>query len=159
MHNKTMLKTLNQPIARFYATQRKEFRGNNVEDEQLAAKILLCIGQRVILTSNLWIEAGLVNGAVGTVRALLYALASKPPELPSFVVVDFLHYKGPPWDPSNPKFVPIPPVTRGSRTQIPLRMAWALTIHKSQGMTLDKTTINIGNIDRQGLTFTFVSRV
>ena len=38
-------------------------------------------------------------------------------------------------------------------------MAWGLTIHKSQGMTLQKATIDIGNIDRQGLTFTTVSRV
>ena len=82
MHNKTMLKTLNQPVARSYAIQRKKFRGNKLEDEQLATKILLCIGQRVILTSNLWIEAGLVIGALGTVRALVYAPTSKPPELP-----------------------------------------------------------------------------
>ena len=159
MHNKTMLKTLNQPITRSYAAQRKEFQANKLEDDQLAAKILLCVRQRVILTNNLWVEARLVNGFLGTIRALIYAPTSKPPELPSFVVVDFLHYKGPPWDPSNPKFVPIPPITRVSQTQIPLRMAWALTIHKSQGMTLDKATIDIGNIDRQGLTFTAVSRV
>ena len=38
-------------------------------------------------------------------------------------------------------------------------MAWGLTIHKSQGMTLQKATIDIGNIDQQGLTFTAVSRV
>ena len=38
-------------------------------------------------------------------------------------------------------------------------MAWGLTIHKSQGMTLQNVTIDIGNIDRQGLTFTAISRV
>jgi ATP-dependent exoDNAse (exonuclease V) alpha subunit len=38
-------------------------------------------------------------------------------------------------------------------------MAWALTIHKSQGLTLHKATIDIGNTDRQGLTFTAISRV
>ena len=38
-------------------------------------------------------------------------------------------------------------------------MAWGLTIHKSQGMTLKNVTIDIGNIDRQGLTFTAISRV
>ena len=38
-------------------------------------------------------------------------------------------------------------------------MAWALTIHKSQGLTLQRATIDIGNIDRQGLTFTTISRV
>lgn len=38
-------------------------------------------------------------------------------------------------------------------------MAWALTIHKSQGLTLDKATIDIGNKDHQGLTFIAISRV
>ena len=38
-------------------------------------------------------------------------------------------------------------------------MAWGLTIHKAQGMTLQNVTIDIGNIDRQGLTFTAISRV
>ena len=38
-------------------------------------------------------------------------------------------------------------------------MAWALTIHKSQGMTLPKATIDIGKIERQSLTFTAISRV
>ena len=43
--------------------------------------------------------------------------------------------------------------------KLPLRMAWGLTIHKAQGMTLQNATIDIGNIDKQGLTFTTISRV
>ena len=38
-------------------------------------------------------------------------------------------------------------------------MSWALTIHKSQGLTLQRTTIDIGTTERQGLTFTAISRV
>ena len=49
--------------------------------------------------------------------------------------------------------------TKGGRTQIPLKMAWALTIHKSQGMELPKATVDIGTMERQGLTFTALSRV
>ena len=38
-------------------------------------------------------------------------------------------------------------------------MAWALTIHKSEGMTLPKATIDIGTMECQVLTFTALSRV
>ena len=38
-------------------------------------------------------------------------------------------------------------------------MAWALTIHKSQGLTLRRKTIDISNAERQGLTFITIARV
>jgi len=40
-----------------------------------------------------------------------------------------------------------------------LRLAWGLTIHRSHGLTLENKTISIGKIERQGLTFTPISRV
>ena len=130
-----------------------------IEDEQLSLTVLLSIGKQVMLTTNLWVEAGLVNRALVQVVSILYNTSTTPPNLPLFVVVNFMHYKGPPWDNANPNYVPILPVTRGSRRKLPLCMAWGLTIHKAQGMTLQKATIDIGNVDRQGLTFTVVSRV
>ena len=73
-------------------------------------------------------------------------------------MLEFDNYIGLPWDQSNPKHIPIPLVRRNNRKQIPLKMAWALTIHKSQGLALTRSTIDIGNIERQGLTFTTMSR-
>jgi ATP-dependent DNA helicase PIF1 len=47
-----------------------------------------------------------------------------------------------------------------SRTQLPLTMAWGITIHKSQGLTLDHAVIELGHTDfSAGLTFVAVSRV
>ena len=73
--------------------------------------------------------------------------------------MDFYSYSGIPFDDHHPQRVPIPAVDRGNTKQIPLRLAWALTIHKSQGLTLQKATIDIGPTERSGLTFVAISHV
>ena len=111
-----------------------------------------------MLTCNLWVQSRLVNGALKVVIQIVYRPGSNPPQLPAYVVMEFDNYIGLPWDQSNPKHIPIPLIQQNNRKQVPLKMAWALTIHKSQGLTLTRSTMDIGNIERQGLTFTFMSQ-
>jgi len=107
-------------------------------------KILaLCIGARVMLVYNLWVEQGLVNGSVGTVKNIIFQENSRPPSLPLAVLIQFDNYNGPCL---KENVVPITPKTahwmdKGKsccRRQLPLTLCWATTIHKSQGLTLDK---------------------
>lgn len=46
----------------------------------------------------------------------------------------------------------------GSFTQIPLRLAWAITIHKSQGLTFDHAIINAGRAFSHGQVYVALSR-
>ena len=46
----------------------------------------------------------------------------------------------------------------GSFTQIPLRLAWAVTIHKSQGLTFDKIIVDAGQAFAHGQVYVALSR-
>ncbi|MGB0884877.1 MAG: helix-turn-helix domain-containing protein [Chitinophagales bacterium] len=46
----------------------------------------------------------------------------------------------------------------GSYTQMPLKLAWAITIHKSQGLTFEKAIIDAGSSFAHGQTYVALSR-
>lgn len=65
-------------------------------DDAGGLEAVICLAKlaRVMLTSNLWVEFGLVNGAIGTIEAICYR-SGAPPDLPLAVMVKFDHYSGP----------------------------------------------------------------
>lgn len=104
---------------------------------------------QIMLRWNAWTEVGLVNGAVGTIEDIVYLENEKPPESrPAFLICVFDGYKGPYLgNDVNKKLVPIPMVSRSwtlkcgtqcTRTTFPVQIAHATTVHKSQGLTLEK---------------------
>ena len=114
---------------------------------RLEPVVFLAKGARVMLTMNLWSSVGLCNGATGTVVDIIYQNNHQPPDLPIAVIVEFENYRGPVFNHNQPLCIPIYPITVTSevgcheRQQLPLRLAWALTIQKSQELTLPKAWI------------------
>ena len=100
-------------------------------------------GVPILLLSNLHIAAGLVNGTRGIVQDVVFAEDSAENDVPLFVVCEFPNYAEPVLparenDPLKHKWVPIPVQTfgvrkrkTGSRTQIPIVVAKALTTWKT----------------------------
>ena len=167
--NYESLINLGKPIARIDALHNQKRAEKCTSDDMggLQITLMLSIDARVMLTRNLWTDAGLCNGALGKVYSIVYSENNYPPHLPIAVLVQFDNYKGPSFLSFLPNVVPIPPSSSTSeslglkfeRTQFPLKLAWAITIHKSQGLTLDKIHIDLGQSEKShGLTYVALSR-
>ena len=128
-----------------------------------------------MLRRNLWTEVGLVNGIMGTIHSIIFKQGESPQSghLPMAVNVQFgEEYSGPSFEGLPKNCIPISPVTAEwqsfskttqqysshSRKQIPLSLAWAVTVHKSQGQTLPQVVISL-QTTRPGLLFVALSRV
>ena len=165
-HNVAQLHASGQPIATIKAIHTGANASKVPADDAGGLEAVICLAKsvRVMLTSNLWVDVGLVNGAMGTVQAICYRGVG-PPDLPIAVMVHFDRYSGPTLHDGT---LPITPLRQTwsssgvlcSRLQLPLKLAWAVTIHKSQGLTLDKVVIDVGKREfSTGLTFVVCSRV
>ena len=170
--NEAGLLRCNSPILVMKAAHnaKKAEQCTETEGEGLAKVLPVARGAQVVLTENLWPETGLFNGSMGKVTYIVFDEGKGPAQgLPAFIVVTFPEYTGPPFIPGEPGTVPI--FTRTAdwtkdkmqciRRMFPLLLAWALTIHKSQGMTIDKPVIvDVGPAEfAPGMTYTAVTRV
>lgn len=119
------------------------------KDGAYVQELTLKVGAQVMLITNLDQERGLVNGSRGVVTGFK--------ELVNWPIVRF----------KNEQYVTIEQNIWKSehdkpveRSQIPLRLAYALTIHKAQGATLDCALIDIGmNTFEYGQAYVALSRL
>jgi ATP-dependent exoDNAse (exonuclease V) alpha subunit len=143
----------------------------------LVKQLPLCVGCRVMLTRNLWTNVGLVDGARGTVHDISWKAGTDVlRDPPKVIMVVFDDYDGPAFtmpsgEPLRREGKMVVPILRVrqefmvgtnscSRAQFPLLVSCAITVHKSQGITLDKVVCDISAPEfAAGLSYVAVSRV
>ena len=116
----------------------------------LEAKLSLAVGARVMLRRNIDTEAGLVNGAIGTVLSISV----------NRVTVQFDHIS----EPYDVEMVRSRFMVMKNfyvyRKQFPLILAYAVTIHKCQGLSLDCAIIDLSDqVFSAGMAYVALSRV
>ena len=115
----------------------------------------LCKGAKIMVTKNIKSQ-GLVNGDMGKVVDLGedyvdVEIKGQKYQLNRETWQSFKYQ----WDEENEKIKQIP---EGSFTQIPLRLGWAVTIHKSQGLTLETVAIDAEDAWDSGQVYVALSR-
>ena len=108
----------------------------------------LCIGAQVILLYNIDLESGLANGSRGIISKF-------EDNLP---IVKFINgiecaidYQEWIIEENGEKIISI--------TQIPLKVAYAITVHRSQGLTIDFAELDLSDIFEYGQAYVALSRV
>ncbi|MBP9812540.1 AAA family ATPase, partial [Candidatus Gracilibacteria bacterium] len=109
--------------------------------------LVLKIGARVMFVKNNF-EAGYVNGSIGHIIGRKEGLPIVELEDGTMITADYASWM----------------VEEGGKpkaeiAQIPLRLAWAITVHKSQGMTLDSAVMDLSDAFVPGQGYVALSRV
>lgn len=162
----TELHTVNIDVDKLNAVKLEELEGDelfytqtttgsegyveNLQRSVLAPSVLRVKKGALVMSVKNSLDRKYVNGSVGTV--IDFESGTEYP------VVEF----------RNGKVVTMSPDTwelrdgdkkRASISQIPLRLAWAITVHKSQGMTLDAARIDLRKAFVEGMGYVALSRV
>ena len=178
--NAHMLNSLAPESAQFsIAGQTSHISLNSLSDKRsdtggLHSILKLAIGAHVMLTANIDVSDGLVNGARGKV---VHIVTNTNNDVTSVLVKfdnDRVGQKSIQTSPHRARFANAVPLSkyevvffakgkRGSeikRLQFPLTLAWATTIHKVQGLTLDEIVVDMkGGRFSPGQAYVAFSRV
>ncbi|XP_078328197.1 uncharacterized protein LOC144623625 [Crassostrea virginica] len=136
----------------------------------LSAVLLLAVNARVMLTRNVCVEDGLVNGAMGYISNFEYKDKHPENEVDVVEVIFDSKVTGKIQGKVTPKgnLVRIKRMEEDIkeknsksvvRHQFPLKLSWACTAHKVQGMTAKKVVVNLDRTFSPGQAYVAMSRV
>lgn len=130
-------------------------KGNEILMEVLKKSVLaldrleLKVGAQVMFVKNNY-EIGYVNGTMGRISGF----TSEGYPLVRTFDNELIEAKEENWAIEDESGKPL-----ASFIQIPLRLAWAITVHKSQGMTLDAAMIDLSKAFEKGQGYVALSRL
>ncbi len=127
----------------------KEFIVETLKKSCLAhEKLRLKVGARVMCVKNNF-DQGYVNGTLGTV------VSCKGGQDPVILLANGkrITIEKASWKIEEDNMV------KAELTQYPLRLAWAITVHKSQGMSLDAIEVDLSRSFEPGMGYVALSRV
>jgi hypothetical protein len=123
-----------------------------IKDCSYPKELVLKVDAQVMLLKNIDVKAKLINGSVGKVMAI----QSKDGQIDS-IKCEFA--RAGEWNVKrDDATVEEHGKVLASRSQFPLRLAWAVTIHKAQGQTIDLLDCDLKNCFDDGQAYTAVSR-
>ena len=110
----------------------------------------------VLLVNDFFLKRGLVNGSRGVVTA--FSPANNNKLGPS--VYPVVRFDNDEEMTIRPRMFKFTINSREERTslQLPLNLAWAITVHKSQGMSISRLEVDISNCFEAGQAYTALSR-
>ena len=119
----------------------------------------LCVGAKVMLKRNISVEAGLVNGAVGTVTGFDTEKVDTGLKIVA-INVQFSDNEQPVKIERQSSTFEVLKSIYYTRKQFPLILAFAITIHKSQGLSLKTAIVDAGQqCFGTGMAYVALSRV
>ena len=156
-------------IVKVNTTPHNTSRNDNTS---LAPSLKLAVGARAMLIANVDVSDGLCNGVSGIIKGIEFHNSTN---MPSVVYVNFdsdrIGFKARSAQCIPPQYSGCVPITprkevfklKGktyttTRQQIPLKLAWAVTIHKVQGQTTSKAVISMEGL-RAAMAYVALSRV
>lgn len=104
------------------------------------------------------------HGSIGVLEKVIYLDDKEPSGLPSYILVNFPDYKGPcildrlfsivsvlqTWIMDTYSY---------QRTQIPVSLSHAITVHKAQSLTIDKVVTDVRSSEKSpGIVYTALTR-
>ncbi|WP_295795979.1 HRDC domain-containing protein [Mucilaginibacter sp.] len=151
--NSEFVEALEGDESEFTATIRGEFPKDAYPTE---TSLKLKVGAQVMFVKNdSSAEKLYYNGKIGTVTKLaadtVFVQCGESKEI-AVQAVEWTNVK------YQLEEQQISETTAGSFAQIPLKLAWAITIHKSQGLTFDRAIIDVSEAFAHGQTYVALSR-